>query len=42
VLGDLVGYSPWPNEVLERLRTEQIPVVMGNYDDGTGFGYTGR
>jgi putative phosphoesterase len=37
VLGDLVGYSPWPNEVLERLRTEQIPVVMGNYDDGTGF-----
>src|ERR1035437_4518005 len=38
VLGDLVGYAPWPNEVLERLRAEQIPIVMGNYDDGTGFG----
>lgn len=37
VLGDLVGYAPWPNEVLERLQAEGIPVVMGNYDDGTGF-----
>jgi len=37
-LGDLVGYAPWPNEVLDRLRGEAIPVVMGNYDDGTGFG----
>jgi putative phosphoesterase len=38
VLGDLVGYAPWPNEVLGRLRNENIPIVMGNYDDGTGFG----
>jgi len=38
VLGDLVGYAPWPNEVLERLRAEEVPIVMGNYDDGTGFG----
>ncbi len=37
VLGDLVGYAPWPNEVIERLRAERIGVVMGNYDDGTGF-----
>jgi putative phosphoesterase len=37
VLGDLVGYAPWPNEVLDRLQAEGIPVVMGNYDDGTGF-----
>jgi putative phosphoesterase len=36
-LGDLVGYAPWPNEVLERLQATEIPVVMGNYDDGTGF-----
>jgi putative phosphoesterase len=36
-LGDLVGYAPWPNEVLERLAAERIPGVMGNYDDGTGF-----
>jgi putative phosphoesterase len=37
VLGDLVGYAPWPNEVLERLQDERIPTVMGNYDEGTGF-----
>jgi putative phosphoesterase len=37
VLGDLVGYAPWPDEVLERLQAEQVPIVMGNYDDGTGF-----
>jgi putative phosphoesterase len=37
-LGDLVGYAPWPNEVLERLQTEGLSgVVMGNYDEGTGF-----
>jgi putative phosphoesterase len=36
-LGDLVGYAPWPNEVLERLRAEGFPIVMGNYDDGTGY-----
>jgi putative phosphoesterase len=36
-LGDLVGYAPWPNEVLDRLRGEEVPIVMGNYDDGTGF-----
>ena len=36
-LGDLVGYAPWPNEVLERLRAEGFPIVMGNYDDGVGF-----
>ncbi len=37
VLGDLVGYAPWPNEVVECLAAEGIPSVMGNYDDGTGF-----
>jgi putative phosphoesterase len=37
VLGDLVGYAPWPNEVIDRLRAEQIPIIMGNYDDGTAF-----
>ena len=34
-LGDLVGYAPWPNEVLERLAAEGFPIVMGNYDNGT-------
>ncbi len=37
VLGDLVGYAPWPNEVLDLLQAEAIPAVMGNYDEGTGF-----
>lgn len=36
-LGDLVGYAPWPNEVLERLQSAGITSVMGNYDEGTGF-----
>lgn len=36
-VGDLVGYAPWPNEVLERLRSEGFPIVMGNYDDGTAY-----
>ena len=36
-LGDLVGYAPFPNEVIERVRAEQIPTIMGNYDDGVGY-----
>ena len=36
-LGDLVGYATFPNEVIARIRQEQIPTVMGNYDDGVGF-----
>jgi putative phosphoesterase len=36
-LGDLVGYAPFPNEVIERIRDEEIPTIMGNYDDGVGF-----
>src|SRR5947207_660354 len=36
-LGDLVGYATFPNEVTERIRKENIPTVMGNYDDGVGF-----
>lgn len=29
MLGDLVGYAPWPNQVIERLQAERIPTVMG-------------
>lgn len=36
-LGDLVGYGAFPNEVVERIRTERIPTIMGNYDEGVGF-----
>ena len=32
-----MGYAPWPNETLELLQREGIPIVMGNYDDGTGY-----
>jgi putative phosphoesterase len=36
-LGDLVGYAPFPNEVIERIHAANIPTIMGNYDDGVGF-----
>jgi hypothetical protein len=36
-LGDRVGYAPWPNEVIERLRAEHLPIVMGSDGDGTGY-----
>ena len=36
-LGDLVGYGPFPNEVIARIRVDQIPTIMGNYDDGVGY-----
>jgi putative phosphoesterase len=35
-LGDLVGYGVYPNQVVERIRSEQIPTIMGNYDQGVG------
>lgn len=34
--GDLVGYGPRPNEVIDLLRNKNIPTVMGNYDDAIG------
>jgi putative phosphoesterase len=36
-LGDLVGYAAFPNEVIDRIRAEHIPTIVGNYDDGVGF-----
>lgn len=36
--GDLVGYGPFPNEVIERIRREGIPAVIGNYDDAVARG----
>jgi predicted phosphodiesterase len=38
-LGDLVGYAPWPNEVVERLRQRGIPGVAGNYDSTVASDY---
>ena len=31
-LGDLVGYAPWPDETVARLRAAGIAGVSGNYD----------
>jgi len=36
-LGDLVGYAPYPNEVIETIRSKGIPVIAGNYDQGVGL-----
>ena len=36
-LGDLVGYGPDPNGVIDTVREEGIPTIMGNYDEGVGF-----
>jgi predicted phosphodiesterase len=38
-LGDLVGYAPWPNEVVDRIRSENIPGVAGNYDSTVATDY---
>lgn len=31
-LGDLVGYGPYPNEVIETIRKNKILTIKGNYD----------
>ncbi len=36
-LGDLVGYGPTPNKVIDTIRFLRFPTVMGNYDEGVGF-----
>lgn len=36
-LGDLVGYGAQPNEVVEFIRRQQVPTILGNYDEGVGF-----
>src|ERR1700737_3509306 len=38
-LGDLVGYGPWPNEVVQRVATLGIPGVAGYYDTAVASGY---
>jgi predicted phosphodiesterase len=38
-LGDLVGYAPWPDEVVGLLRERAIPGVAGNYDSTTATDY---
>ncbi len=38
-LGDLVGYAPWPNEVVALLRAKGIPGIAGNYDSTVATRY---
>lgn len=38
-LGDLVGYAPWPNEVIAMIREAGIPGVAGNYDSTVATHY---
>ena len=35
-LGDLVGYGVQPNEVIDLIRSQNVPTLMGNYDQGVG------
>jgi predicted phosphodiesterase len=39
-VGDLVGYAPWPNEVVELLAKREIGGVSGNYDSTVATAYT--
>jgi len=36
-LGDLTDAAPWHNEVIDLIRSRQIPVIMGNHDERIAF-----
>src|SRR5215211_1724088 len=38
-LGDLVGYAPWPNEVVALIRERGTQGIAGNYDSTTATAY---
>jgi len=38
-LGDLVDFAPWGNEVINVIRRENIPCIMGNHDERVAFNY---
>jgi predicted phosphodiesterase len=38
-LGDLTGYAPWPNEVVNLLRERAIAGISGNYDSTVATNY---
>ncbi len=38
-LGDLVGYAPWPDETVARVRERGIQGVAGNYDSTVAMDY---
>lgn len=38
-LGDLVGYAPWPDEVVALLRDRHVDGICGNYDSTVALDY---
>jgi len=38
-LGDLMGYAPWPDEVIARIQADGIMGVAGNYDSTVATDY---
>lgn len=38
-LGDLVGYGPWPNEVVDLLTAKHVAGIAGNYDSTVATDY---
>lgn len=36
-LGDLVDFAPWGNEVIRKIRDQNIPCLMGNHDERIAF-----
>jgi len=38
-LGDVVGYAPWPNDVVTLLKAHAVPGIAGNYDSTVATGY---
>lgn len=36
-LGDLVDFAPWPNEVINLVRSRKIMTIMGNHDERIAF-----
>ncbi len=39
VLGDVVGYGPYPAECIERLKQTRLKVIKGNHDHGLASGH---
>jgi putative phosphoesterase len=41
-VGDLVGYNPWPEEVVETARKKNFTCVLGNHDEAVLSGALGN
>lgn len=37
-LGDLIGYSPYPDKIFPIIREQNIQTILGNYDEAVAFG----